>query len=341
MVRIAIVRRGDIGSADGVNRFIFTLAEGLGKNNEVAIFGHHATRDPKPLFGVNINKIKIIGRSRNGYTKIMLDWYIKGSRLLREFNPDMLIVNGVVPLRVDAFKVAVNHGNAIFELEKSFLKRFTTRKLYEMYDHVICVSRKVVNEMSKVGIRCDKVIPIPIILENYNPHAKREPIILHVGTVSRKRPEISIMAVKILRNMGYDDVKLVLVGQLQYKKVEDWIIIKRSCPDNELRDLYSKALALIYPSMWEGFPYAVLEAQASGTPVIVGPGVPDEALLDKRSGFKIRSFNPKEYAEKLRMLLDDKSLWNSMSREARKYVEKFDHIKIAAKYLKLYYDYNP
>ncbi|MEM3763528.1 MAG: glycosyltransferase, partial [Desulfurococcaceae archaeon] len=78
-------------------------------------------------------------------------------------------------------------------------------------------------------------------------------------------------------------------------------------------------------------------AQASGTPVIAGPGVPEEALVEGRTGFKIRSFDPKEYVEKLKCLLDDRTLWSYMSKEARKHAEKFDHTKIAARYLQLYH----
>lgn len=298
------------------------------------VFGHHATGNPIDFFGVNVEIRTISNRSEGGLIKNMWDWCVRGSKLLREFRPEILIVNGVVPLRLRAFKIAVNHGNAVFELRESCLKRFITKRLYNMYDRVVCVSSKVAGEMNDLGVRCDEIIPIPIILDNYVYNAKKKEIILHVGTVPRKKPEISIKAVETLRNMGYD-VKLFMIGP--YKKTADWIIVKNSCPDSELRELYSKALALIQPSVWEGLPYAVLEAQASGTPVIVGPGVPDEALVEGKSGFKISSLDPKEYAEKLRYLLDNRTLWNCMSKEARKHAEKFDHVKIAARYLQLYH----
>lgn len=334
MVRIAIIRRADLGITDGVNRFIFNLADGLRKlNSDVTVFGHHVTNNPSELFDVDV-EIRLVSESTcGGYLKYMWDWYFLGSKLLRKFEPKLLIVNGVVPLRLDAFKVVVNHGNAIFELRESRLKRFVTKRLYGLYDRVVCVSSKVASEMGDVGIKCDKIIPIPIILENYASSIEREPIVLHVGTSSRKNPEVSVKAIEILRDLGYD-VKLILIGSY-HKRNKNWLIVKDKCPDGELRNLYSKALALMLPSMWEGLPYVALEAQASGTPVIVGPGVPDEALVKGKSGFKLENFNPKEYAEKIRILLDDKSLWIAMSKEARKYAENFDHIRIAKRYLDL------
>jgi len=47
------------------------------------------------------------------------------------------------------------------------------------------------------------------------------------------------------------------------------------------------------------------------------------------------SFNPERYAEKLKVLLEDRLLWKYMSREARKYARNFDHVKIATQYVEL------
>jgi glycosyltransferase involved in cell wall biosynthesis len=333
MIKVAIIRRGDVGEIDGVNRFIFTLADGMRKLGcQVRVFGHHMTGNPSELFSVEVKTSVVSNSSAGGYFKRMWEWYVRGSEILRRFEPDMVIVNGVVPLRLKAFKIAVNHGNAIFELRKSRLKRYSTKMLYSTYDRVVCVSSKVASEMKEVGLMCDGIIPIPIILENYHLEAEREALVMHVGTAQRKRPDISVKAIEILRNLGFN-VKLVLVGP--YGEERDWIVMKSACPDRELRELYSKSLALIHPSYWEGFPYAVVEAQACGTPVVAGPGVPDEALINGKTGFKVSSFNPKEYAEKLRELLENESLWKYISREARKYMRNFDHLKIARRYAEL------
>ena len=43
-------------------------------------------------------------------------------------------------------------------------------------------------------------------------------------------------------------------------------------PYEQLADLYRGALALAYPSLWEGFGLPVLEAMACGTPVLTSLG---------------------------------------------------------------------
>jgi len=255
IMNIAIIRRWDVSTVDGVNRFIFTLADGLRRlGHRVLVLSHHVKENPSNLpnlFGVDV-EVRTIGNACRGYVECMWDWFTRGSRILSEFEPNMIIVNGVVPLRLKTFKVAVNHGNAVFELRRSFLKRYIAKWLYSMYDYIVCVSSKVTSEMGELGLTCDEVIPIPLILENYipKPYSEREPIVLHVGTSPRKRPDVSINAVKLLRERGYD-VKLVIVGR--YEKKHDWIIVKRKCSDWELRELYSKALSTHTPLLMGKF----------------------------------------------------------------------------------------
>jgi len=52
-------------------------------------------------------------------------WWTKGSRLLREENVDVAIVNDIVPLRFRP-KIAVNHGTV---LKSNKLHLFVTKRL--------------------------------------------------------------------------------------------------------------------------------------------------------------------------------------------------------------------
>jgi glycosyltransferase involved in cell wall biosynthesis len=81
--------------------------------------------------------------------------------------------------------------------------------------------------------------------------------------------------------------------------------------DEELLDLYRGAAAFIDPTLYEGFGYGVLEAMASGAPVVASgvtsiPEVVGDAaiLCDSRS--------PQAFADALRRIADDPGLAASM-----------------------------
>ncbi len=77
----------------------------------------------------------------------------------------------------------------------------------------------------------------------------------------------------------------------------------------DLRDRYKKAYVCVLPSLWENFPYGLLEAMACGIPVVattVG-GLPE--LIDHGgSGLLVPPNDPEALATAVCRLLDDPSL---------------------------------
>jgi glycosyltransferase involved in cell wall biosynthesis len=61
--------------------------------------------------------------------------------------------------------------------------------------------------------------------------------------------------------------------------LEECVLVPGFVPAEELPDWYAAAEAFVYPSLFEGFGLPVLEAMASGTPVICSqaPGVSEVA----------------------------------------------------------------
>ncbi|MCL5292420.1 MAG: glycosyltransferase family 4 protein [Actinobacteria bacterium] len=103
-----------------------------------------------------------------------------------------------------------------------------------------------------------------------------------------------------------------------------------SVPQRELRDLYRKAWLFVYPSLYEGFGLPVLEAMASGTPVITSnvsaiPEVTGDAalLIDPRDKDKLALYIWNLYHDgKARSDLANKGLsraqnfsWNRCARQ--------------------------
>lgn len=85
-------------------------------------------------------------------------------------------------------------------------------------------------------------------------------------------------------------------------------------PDELAREL-EQADVFLFPSLWEGMPMALMQAQAAGIPCVVSDVVGNrDAVLDGVSGYVCGSDD--ELVEKCRLLLADPALRRSMGAEA-------------------------
>ncbi len=168
-------------------------------------------------------------------------------------------------------------------------------------DNIICVSKKTQNDLDALfpGIHSrTKVIHHPL---NWNyssatPDAitetkKRSGLepnaeyLLHVGGNQWYKNRLGAMQIfaALRKYPRFRSVKLIMVGKpwtlemRQYRAMSDVAqeMIERIEVSNEdLRALYSGAVALLFPSLEEGFGWPVLEAQACGCPVITSNRAP-------------------------------------------------------------------
>ena len=110
--------------------------------------------------------------------------------------------------------------------------------------------------------------------------------------------------------------------------------MKRLLPDalftgylrgEELADAYASADFFVFPSTTDTFGNVVLEAQASGLPVIVSDvGGPRDLVQHARDGFITKALDAGELAEAIRRLTEDPKLRERMGALARGRVETRD-----------------
>ncbi|MCF0041511.1 glycosyltransferase family 4 protein [Dyadobacter fanqingshengii] len=99
--------------------------------------------------------------------------------------------------------------------------------------------------------------------------------------------------------------------------------------------LYASASVFIFPSISETFGNVVLEAMASGlVPIIADGGGSKDIVVNGVNGFKCEPDNANEYADKIRILLQDETLRKEMAANAVSHSKAFDWEQLA----KVYFD---
>ena len=114
------------------------------------------------------------------------------------------------------------------------------------------------------------------------PAGVSEPFLLHVGDLHERRNlPVIVEALAAARQQfgALAALSLVLAGidrgvadalseMADHAGMSDAVVCLGAVSEERLRDLYHRAIALVYPSLYEGFGLPLLEAMASGTPVI-------------------------------------------------------------------------
>ncbi|MBZ1505383.1 glycosyltransferase family 1 protein [Latilactobacillus curvatus] len=143
---------------------------------------------------------------------------------------------------------------------------------YKIINNGISINRFRYNEIKRNTIRNKLKI---------SPTTK---LILHVGLFSQIKNQGFI--VDMAKNMALKDcnIKFLLIGKGPEKeqvkkdilanKLEDMFILVS--PQSDIEDYYSAADLFLFPSLYESFGIAVLEAECSGLPCLVSDRVPKE-----------------------------------------------------------------
>lgn len=123
--------------------------------------------------------------------------------------------------------------------------------------------------------------------------------------------------------------------------VSDRVRFTGSVSDNDLRGLYSNASFFVLPSVSEGLPLTVLEAMASGIPVIANdiPGI-SEIIKHGDNGFLVDTNNINSLITAEQFMINNVLLCKRMGIKARETIEKkYSWEAMAIKIVDVYKEY--
>jgi glycosyltransferase involved in cell wall biosynthesis len=219
-----------------------------------------------------------------GSQELRMAWTLP--RLLRRVRPRLGHYQHSLPLRPDGRTVLTVHDLS-FEREPALMPRrdrlvFKTvvPRSARRADRIIAVSDRTKDDLIDLyDIAESKIAVIPHGVDPaFTPAPDgHEGYLLFVGAVQRRKdPRAALEAAQELR------MPLIVVGPEKEVSLARELRglgadVRGYVEKPELAELYRGAAALVVPSRYEGFGLPVLEAMASGTPVVAAP---DPALVE-------------------------------------------------------------
>lgn len=170
--------------------------------------------------------------------------------------------------------------------------------------------------------------------------------ILFVGSVEPRKNLSNLIEAFLLVRQKFPQIHLVIAGppgkdsepiQRKIRKncLHPWVRITGYASTAELKALYSLASIFVFPSLCEGFGMPLLEAMASGTPLVVSgrSAVPE---VVGNAGVYFNPHSPEEIAEKVGLLLEDSHLQQKLIKEGMRRIQHFDWKSAASETLNYY-----
>jgi len=228
------------------------------------------------------------------------------------------------------------------------------KKLAQISDAVIAVSGSVKDELvTTYNVDPDKIHVIynGIDIEEYKQmNGTRENVILYVGRqTTHKGLPFLIEAFAKFAEL-HPQYRLVLVGERLEGRIDPYLVelsrrlgiakkveFTGRLSESEVKRLMGRAKCFVLPSLAESFGMAILEAMASGTPVVgtnVG-GIP-EVVRDGSNGLLVPPADSNQLEKAIERIVSDADLQETFARNGIETCKAFSWDAAAHKTLRVY-----
>ncbi len=346
----------------GISRYFVELADHLHPSSDLRVnivAPVHVScllkeKSHLPMTGIYIPKI------RKTYRLLQVINNSLSGPLIKRSNPD--IVHSTYYLSRYRVAKSCKRVVTVFDMihEKfpdgmdSFEKTLPKKKkeVVEKADHVICISEQTRRDVIDIlGIEKDKTSVIHLASSFaekeplQRPSVVDKPYFLYVG--SRQWPKNFKEFVKAfgLLHSQYPDVVLACFGGGKFSAEEinflnslhlsEKQVLFFSGEDDLLQSLYCNALALVYPSLYEGFGLPLLEAMSCGCPVISS----NTSSMPEVAGQAAMYFTPTvvgEMVEAMVQMVESSDMREDLISRGFKRAQQFSWEKCARETAKVY-----
>lgn len=354
----------------GVSRYAKNLIKEFAAEKSSDEFIVVTSISSKDRFYVDAKNIKWVTININGrFFKRLYEIFLLPARLfLMGIKFDVVhSVNNVIPLFTRAKNITTIH-DVIFLKYKG--KRFKGLKewFYKIFvllaakssDRILTVSEKskkdIVsayglneNKVEVVGLGCDEFLDFKAdesgILAIKSKFNIKGDYFLTVGNIEPIKNIKSVIEAFVIYKKKNPKMKLVIVGHkkdayleiigtVKSADIEDALIFTGYVPEQDLKYLYSGATVFVFLSLAEGFGLPVLEAMASGLPVIVSDIDPINTFAGTQ--IFVDPLNINKIALEMERLINDRELRRSLAQKGKEEASKYIWRECAKKTLNIY-----
>ncbi len=283
--------------------------------------------------------------------------------VIRKHRPDGVLMFFTVPEGLLLFHPAMRSMPSIVSVRgsdvpghdsdrPSLLYRLVTplvRRVWRRTGALVCNSDDLRREVLQVCPDLEvEVIPNGVDTDRFSPTAEPQQRtdleLLYSGRLIRlKNIDVILEAIAHLRHLGFHaSLRIVGGGPLEASlrelvashRLEDAVEFVGAIGHDEMHSEYQRADLYIQLSDVEGMSNSILEAMASGLPIIT-TDVGGAVDLIEGNGVVLRNAEVTEVADAIRPYLEDASLCQSHGRRSRKLVQRFSLETAANRYLNL------
>ena len=220
--------------------------------------------------------------------------------------------------------------------------RYIVPKVLHQAEHIICNSKATATDIVNFyGVAANKITPILLGYDTNNFYPRQQkpncPYFLYLG---RHDPYKNLhgLITAFAAMSKHQDYQLWLAGstddrftpKLQQQAKELGILERVKFLDyldyDQLPIVISNAIALVFPTLWEGFGLPVLEAMACGTPVITSnlASLPEIAA---DAAILINPYHTTEITNAMQSLAEDEKMRSQLSNLSLHQAQKFSWSK--------------
>ncbi len=313
--------------------------------------------DEDPVFyklspNIKVYKLNLYGESNNFFQSLKKFAKIINSliKIYKEIKPNIILAHGNREITLSTISSIIT-GNKIigyihndqseFYREKSKFWKLMEKLIYPFTNKLVIMDYSILNKIPIFARNKAIQINNPVDDKYFDfQETEKNMNIIHVGSFIKRKNQSCLIKAFSKISIKNSKSRLILIGEGPEKKNCEELCIKLKIKDRvdflgnikNVKDHLIKSAIFVMPSFSEGMSISILEALASGLPLVTTNFSPfhRRVTIDGKNGYLVEVNDENDMAEKIDLILNDNKLRIDMS-AASKIISRDYSIKQVSK----------